>query len=331
MLTGSAAGNYTVAGTAATTSANLSIVQAPTQTSLSASSSAPGLGLPVTLTVQSSSTTSGVPTGSITLADGSAALSTVPLSAGAATFTISSLSIGAHNLCATYSGDTNFLPSSSATAKLAVGPTSDFTMTATGATSQSIPKGSSATYSFSVAMLGAAMASPIALAVQGVPTGSTSSINPSYIPPGGAVTSFTLTIQTPLAALDQRSRPFVPPSAISAMQASLAVLLLPTIGLSRRLLHKKRRRRILSRTCSSPIVLIFAAASCILLATLATGCGNRINSDNESIQSTTYALTVTGTATGPTGMAWCIAQLLRCKCCCQAVVSQSVEEDSLRG
>ena len=46
-----------------------------------------------------------------------------------------------------------------------------------------------------------------------------------------------------------------------------------------------------------------AAASCILLATLATGCGNRINADNESIQSTTYTLTVTGTATGPTGNA----------------------------
>ena len=82
-----------------------------------------------------------------------------------------------------------------------MGPASDFTLTATGATSQSIPKGSSATYSFSVAMLGAAMSSPIALAVQGVPTGATSSINPSYIPPGGAVTSFTVTIQTPLATL----------------------------------------------------------------------------------------------------------------------------------
>ena len=201
MLTGSAAGNYTVAVTASTT-ANLSIAQAPTLTSLSASTSAPGLGLPVTLSVQSSSTTSGVPAGSITLSDGSATLCVVPLSAGgAATFTTSSLALGAHNLSATYSGDANFLPSSSATANVAVGPASDFTLTATGATSQSIPKGSSATYSFSVAMLGAAMSSPIALAVQGVPLGATSSINPSYIPPGGAVTSFTVTIQTPLAAL----------------------------------------------------------------------------------------------------------------------------------
>ena len=284
-LTGSAAGNYTVAVTPA---ANLSIAQAPTLTSLTASTSAPGLGLPITLTVQATSTTSGVPTGTITLADGSTSIAVVALSAGAATFTTSSLALGAHNLCASYSGDANFLPSSSATANLAVGPASDFTLTATGATSQSIPKGSSATYSFSVAMLGAAMASPIALAVQGVPTGATSSINPSFIPPGGAVTSFTVTIQTPLATLDQRSRPFAPPSASSGMQASLVILLLPAIAFARR---------------RKAIVVFMAAASCILLATLATGCGNRINADNESIQSTTYTLTVTGTATGPTGNA----------------------------
>jgi sugar lactone lactonase YvrE len=284
-LTGSAAANYSVSTTPA---ANLSIAQVPTQTSLSSSTNSPGLGLPVTLTVQSSSTTSGVPAGSITLADGSTTLSVVPLSAGAASFTTSSLTLGAHNLSATYSGDANFLPSSSATAELAVGAASDFTLTATGATAQSIPKGSSATYSFSVAMLGAAMASPIALAVQGVPLGATSSINPSYIPPGGAVTSFTVTIQTPLATLDQPSRPIVPPSAISGMQASLAVLLLPAIAFAR------RRRK---------IFLFMAVASCILLATLATGCGNRINADNSSVNSTTYTLTVTGTATGPTGNA----------------------------
>ncbi|MGA2897848.1 MAG: Ig-like domain repeat protein [Acidobacteriaceae bacterium] len=284
-LTGSAAGNYTVAVTPA---ANLSIAQAPTLTSLTASTSAPGLGLPITLTVQATSTTSGVPTGTITLADGSTSIAVVALSAGAATFTTSSLALGAHNLCASYSGDANFLPSSSATANLAVGPASDFTLTATGATSQSIPKGSSATYSFSVAMLGAAMASPIALAVQGVPTGATSSINPSFIPPGGAVTSFTVTIQTPLATLDQRSRPFAPPSASSGMQASLVILLLPAIAFAR------RRKKIYG---------FMAVASCLLLATLATGCGNRINADNESIQSTTYTLTVTGTATGPTGNA----------------------------
>ena len=293
-LTGISAGDYAVAVTPAT---NLSIAQAPTQTALSASTSSPGLGLPVTLTVQATSTTSGVPTGSIAFADGSATLSVVPLSAsGAASFTTGSLALGAHNLSAAYSGDANFLPSSSATANVAVGPASDFTLTATGATAQSIPSGSAATYSFSVAMLGAAMSSPIALAVQGVPLGATSSINPSYIPPGGAVTSFTVTIQTPLAALEQPSRPVVagsfasgsPRSTGSGPQVLLALLLLPMIGFARR---------------RKALIVFFAAVSCILLATLATGCGNRISPDAESANSTTYTLTVTGTATGPAGAA----------------------------
>ena len=292
-LTGSAASNYTVAVTQA---AYLSIAQAPTQTALSASTNSPGLGLPVILAVQATGTTSGVPTGSITLADGSTTLSVVSLTAGAASFTTSSLALGAHNLTATYSGDANFLPSSSATANVAVGPASDFTLTATNSTAQSIPSGSAATYSFSVAMLGAAMSSPIALAVQGVPLGATSSINPSYIPPGGAVTSFTVTIQTPLAALEQPSRPYFagsfasgsPQSTGSGPQVLLALLLLPMIGFARR---------------RKAVIEFFAAVSCILLATLATGCGNRISPDAESANSTTYTLTVTGTATGPTGAA----------------------------
>jgi hypothetical protein len=286
-LTGSAAGNYTVTVTPA---ASLSIAQAPTQTELTASSSAPGLGLPVTLTVQASSTTSGVPTGSVTLLDGSTTLAVVPLASGAATYITSSLALGAHNLSASYSGDANFLPSSSATAELAVGPASDFTLTATGATAQSIPAGSAATYNFSVAMQGAAMASPIALAVQGVPAGATPSFSPNYIPPGGAVTSFTLTIQTPLplAMQERKPRPFAPGAVGFGTRSALAVLLLPVVALA------QRRRKIFGS---------MAIALCILLATLATGCGNRINPDNQSINSTTYTLTVTGTATGPTGNA----------------------------
>jgi sugar lactone lactonase YvrE len=286
-LTGSAAGNYSVSVTPA---ASLTIAQTPTLTGLTTSSSAPGLGIPVTLTMQAMSTTSGVPTGKVTLADGSTTLAVIQLAGGSATFTTSTLAQGAHNLSADYSGDANFLSSSSATANLTVGAASDFTMTATGATSQSIPAGSAATYNFSVAMQGAAMSSPIALAVQGVPTGATSSINPSYIPPGGAVTSFTVTIQTPLplAALDQPSRPVVLQSANSGMKALLAILLLPAIALAR------RRRMFFG---------VISIACGLLFATLAAGCGDRINADNESISSTTYTLTVTGTATGPTGAA----------------------------
>ena len=297
MLTGSAARNYGVT----VAPANLTIVQAPTLTVLSVSNSAPGAGLPVTLTVQASSTTSGVPTGSVTVLDGATVLSVVPLVAGGAAITTSSLAQGAHALSASYSGDANFLPSVSPVASVTVGAASDFTIAAAGAASQAVPAGSAATFNFSVAMQGTAMASPIALAVQGAPVGATVSLNPSTLPPGGTVTAFTLTIQTPFAGVDQRLRPFAPGSrgtGGSGVQTLLALLLLPAIGLAQRSGRVMRRIRM-----RSALGLIVAAGSCVLFAVLATGCGNRINTAAESVNAKTYTVTVTGTATSPAGTA----------------------------
>jgi sugar lactone lactonase YvrE len=286
-LIGSAANDYTLAATTSTTGVNLSVTQAPSQTGLTASSNSLGVGLPFTLAVQATSTTSGTPTGNVALMDGSTLLATLTLSSGTATYTTVSLAQGTHNLSANYLGDTNFLPSSSATAEVAIGAASDFTLTATSATSQSIPQGSSATYNFSVSTVGAALSSPITLAVNGLPTGATASINPTFIPPGGAVTSFTMTIQTPLSAMN-RTRPF-PTGTL------FAILLLPAIGLARRSRSLKSTRSLL--------LVLFAVTSCLLFATLASGCGNRVNTASEAVNSTSYTLTVTGTATGPTGSA----------------------------
>jgi hypothetical protein len=286
VLTGSAAGNYVVA----LTSGSLTIAQAPTLTVLSVSTSSPSVGLPVTLTAQAASTTRGVPTGSITLLDGTTVLAAVPLSAtGSATFTTSAFALGVHSLSASYSGDTNFLPCTSATANLTVGTASDFTLTAAGGTSQSVPAGSAATFNFSVAMQGVALASPITLAVQGIPPGATASLNPSSLPPGGTVTAFTLTIQTPFARLDQPSQPFAPGSGL------LAIVLLPAIGLARKRLRRNSHRAAMLTT--------LGIAFGFLLVTFATGCGDRINTASESVNAKTYTLTVTGTATSPGGSA----------------------------
>ncbi len=297
-LTGSGAGNYIVIATLA----NLSIAQAPTLTALSASTSVSGLGLPVTLTVQATSTTSGMPTGSVTMLDGATVLSVVPLSAGGAAFTTNTLSLGVHNLSAVYWGDGNFLPSGSAIANVTVGgAVSDFTLASVGAASQTVTAGSAATFNFSVAMQGAALASPVTLAVQGAPVGATVSLNPSSLPPGGAVTTFVLTIQTPLAGLDRRFQPFWPGpqgTSGSGTQALLALLLLPAIGFVRRCRLMMRGVRM-----RSGMLLAVATVSCVMLATLATGCGNRVNMAADSLTSKVYTLTVTGTATGPTGTA----------------------------
>ena len=53
----------------------------------------------------------------------------------------------------------------------------------------------------------------------------------------------------------------------------------------------------------SPLDVAIASTSCVLFATFVSGCGNRVNTAPEAIGATTYTLTVTGTATSPTGTA----------------------------
>jgi hypothetical protein len=208
----------------------------------------------------------------------------IPLAAGGAAFSTSSLGLGAHSLSAVYSGDGNFLASTSAIAGVTVVAATDFTLTATGATLQTAPAGSAATFSFAVGMTGAAMASPIMLAVQGLPVGATASFSPANLPPGGAVTSFTLTIQTPLAGAEMRG---LPPASGLPGSTLLAVVLLPAMGFARR-----RWRR--------AALIVVVGALCGLGA---LGCGDRINTAPESVNAKSYTLTVTGTATSLAGTA----------------------------
>jgi hypothetical protein len=57
--------------------------------------------------------TSGTPTGTVTLMDGSTSLGTTSLGGGTAQFTIGGLSLGSHSITATYGGDVNFAGSAS--------------------------------------------------------------------------------------------------------------------------------------------------------------------------------------------------------------------------
>jgi hypothetical protein len=94
---------YTVHGTgilSATTTTLTSLVNP----------SLPGQAVTFTATVASAS---GTPSGSVTFTDGATTLGTVALSGGSASFTISTLALGSHDIHANYSGATGFAPSSS--------------------------------------------------------------------------------------------------------------------------------------------------------------------------------------------------------------------------
>jgi len=111
-LTASFAGN---ANYAASSSSALTqtVQQTATQTTLSSSGSTSLAGKPAAFSVAVTSTT-GVPAGQVSFRDGSTVLGTVTLSAGTATFSISTLGRGTHSITAVYLGNSNYVGSTSA-------------------------------------------------------------------------------------------------------------------------------------------------------------------------------------------------------------------------
>jgi hypothetical protein len=91
------------------------IVNAATSSTAASSSLNPSnFGQSITLGAVVSITFGGTPTGAVTWSDASAALGTAALSAnGSAQLAISTLSVGAHSITATYSGDSSFSASAS--------------------------------------------------------------------------------------------------------------------------------------------------------------------------------------------------------------------------
>jgi sugar lactone lactonase YvrE len=286
VLKGSAAGNYTVASPAA-----IIIHPAPTQITLSNLLATGTTGSTVTLTVHVASTTIGTPSGSVTLLDGNSPLFTTPLSSsGDAVFLTTTLAQGAHNFTAVYDGSANFTPSLSAPQLITIGTgppaNPDFVLAATGTTTQTILSGASTSFTFAVQMQNN-LSSPITLAATGLPNLATASFNPAYLPPGGTPNTFTMTIATPKTTatnVNLRGRLFQP--FLAAI-----FLLSPIAGLA----HPRKRG------AATRFFLLTIAGITLLLT---SGCGDRIKTDPSlTSQAKTYAITVTGTATGPTGNA----------------------------
>jgi hypothetical protein len=120
-------GNFGPSSSAVTA---LSIARTASTTTLIAAPNPSTSGQAATFTVTVAGLTGGpTPTGTVTFLDGTTALRTATLSGGVATFTISTLSVGAHAITASYGGDANYLSSSSAaltqqvSAAAAAGPT----------------------------------------------------------------------------------------------------------------------------------------------------------------------------------------------------------------
>ena len=256
-ISGAAAGNYALSQGPA----EVMVAPAPSSTTLSNA-----------LAVHVGTSTSGVPSGTVTLYDGGAIHATAVLSnTGDAAFAAGSLSNGTHTLTAVYGGNADFLASTSNSTVATIGVTtaSDFSLAATGQTAVTVTKGSAAQFSFAVNPLNGSLSSPILLTVSGLPTGATASFNPAYLPPANTPAAFILTIQTSKSASLMRTG-----GLVFAMMLPMGFLL------------RGRRSR-------AVLVTVMLAAS--------LGCGDRISTQAASAASASYNVTVIGTSTSVAG------------------------------
>jgi CSLREA domain-containing protein len=232
----------------------------------------------LTATVAPTITGSTTPTGSVTFFDASTAPATqlggsVKLVNGQAQLAGVSLVSGPHILYASYSGDTNYiLSSSSATASNITVAAEDFTFTASGFTTQSVVPGSAGTFTFQLAPLYDKYPGPVIFTVTGLPPGATYTVTPASIATNAGPQTVTVTINT-AQAIAMRTVGHSTPWALA--------LLLPVFLL-------RRTRRKLGHAVALALLLSVGAFAL-------SGCGSNANGYfGQSVKN--YTITVTGTS-----------------------------------
>jgi hypothetical protein len=179
-LSGASAGDYTVS--LGTGSGTVTIAKAATQITLAPSASTVAYGTTVTLTARVGSTTTaplGGTTGTVAFMDGASLLGTSNLSAGTASFTTSSLTVGPHSITAVYSGDANFVSIASSAVLESI---LDFALSASsasygGGSTQALVPGGSAAFSVSITPTGTTFPAVAVLSVSGLPARVRATVN----------------------------------------------------------------------------------------------------------------------------------------------------------
>ena len=280
-LAGSAAGNYAVV--LGSGSGSVTIAQAPTTTTLAASSGTPVSGTSVTLTATVASATSGSPAGTVNFYNGAVLLNSTPasLNGGIATLTLSTLPLGADSITAVYSGNTDFLTSTSSGVLETVLPP-DFTIAATPAAQTVLPL-QSVNYTITLTPTNPTFVYPVSLSASGLPAGVTATFAPSSIAAGAGTSTSVMTLDASgLAQLHRNGRPL----AGAASSAALALLMLP-------LFFGRRARKAAARLSRASRLLIALLALAAVGALAGCGGGGFFGHGSQ-----TYTVTVTAVS-GP--------------------------------
>ena len=259
----------------------LTIAPAPTSITLSASSTSIASGQNVTFTAQVSPSTSGIPTGIVTLLDNGGPLAILTLNGGSATYATTALSPGiTHVLTASYGGDSNFLGTTASgtpagTVAITVSGT-DTAITSTSGSSFTVIPGGALSFDLLLTPQPGAYPGPVTFTISGLPPGASATFTPQSLSAITSPTTVHVTIQTAasIAKLMRRR------GDIGAI--ALSLLLIP-IGCSRR-----TRKRL--GTLSMVAVLLGGVLSSMII----TGCGSGGGFLRQEPQN--YTVTITATS-----------------------------------
>lgn len=271
-LSGPSSSNYVV--TMSPGSGSLAIMQAGSFVMLQPVFSQSYAGLPLLLTVNVVSATSGVPTGEVDFSDGNTIVAKTIAVNGIASGIYSAPAAGMHTLSAIYMGDTNFIGSSSSVVTTAVAAMPDFGVTVTSA-NQTVQGGLIASYPFVVSPVGGTFTGTVNFSVSGLPTGAIASFSPNLVVPGATGASVTMNIQT-VALAENPLRQMI----VWAFCTPAGIMLF----------FWRKRKGFLAVT----------ALGCLLISV--AGCGARTVS-TETLANQSYKLTVIATSTNLAGVA----------------------------
>ncbi|HEY0308885.1 MAG TPA: Ig-like domain repeat protein [Acidobacteriaceae bacterium] len=273
---GAASTNYS----ASVTPGTLTISQAASTAVLTGSSQNITAGQTITLSATVSSTTSGVPSGSVTFQEDGGALTSGALVNGTATYTTGTIAAGNHTFTALYGGDTNFIASISAGLAVVASLAPDFTATAVPS-SISITRGGNGSVVITITPVGHYQGS-ITLSCGVLPN----HVDCTFLPPvlnadgSGAVVQSTLTVSTTASA---RMYPPAMRGSSTFVFAGCALLLCSIRRRSRRMVRM------------GAWILSSAMGAAGLMA-----CGGGVSS-NGPISAQPGSYTITITATGSAG------------------------------
>ena len=189
-ITASYAGSSTDASSVSSPPVSVTVIAAATTTTLAASPDPSPFGATVILSATVGSS-AGTPGGSVSFYDGGALLGTATLASGVATYSTSALSVGSHQMTATYVGGTGFSASTS-NVFVEVISAADFSISASPS-AQSVYTGETATYKVTITP-GTGFNLPVTLSCSQLPANTTCYFPQFTVPAGG--TSAALIVQT---------------------------------------------------------------------------------------------------------------------------------------